>query len=142
MESKRENGKEMVREWGNEKMEREREWGKLREVEKWRERFTPSPCLLFLTIASPFSHSPAIFSIYLLISLSPFYLSFSISSPFLHSLAIFALYLLIFSLSIFSFFLYFLIFSLHMFSFSRHFLSLSPFPNLFSIFSFKFQTLS
>ena len=26
MESKRENGKEMVREWGNEKMERE--WGK------------------------------------------------------------------------------------------------------------------
>ena len=109
-------------------MEREREnrerMGKWREGEKWRERFTPSPCLLFLTIASPFSHSLAIFSLLLLIlSLSPLH--------FLHLLSIFLfsrhflslpLHFLIFSLSIFSFFLYLL----SIFSFSRHFLFLFP----------------
>ena len=61
------NGKEMVREWENEKMERERKWrerengermGEMeRRGEMERERLIPSPCLLFLTIA--FQESPA-----------------------------------------------------------------------------------
>ena len=109
----------------------ERKWGN-GEGEKWRERFTPSPCRLFLTIASPFSHSLAIFSFNFLI--------LSLSFPFSYYLAIFSLPLQFFilSLSIFSFFLYLLSivsFSLSLSSFSHSFSISSPFSYSLVIFS-------
>ena len=52
MESERENGKEMVREWGNEKMERERKWKENGEMERGEK--------------SPFSLSISSFSLHFL----------------------------------------------------------------------------
>ena len=112
--------------------------GKWREGEKWR--FTRSPCLLFLAIESPFSHSPAIFSLLSIssFSLSPF--SHHFSSLVSHSLTIFSLLSISsFSLSPFSHHFSSLVsHSLTIFSFSPLF----PFPYILFIFSFPRHFLS